>query len=189
MEELTLNQDEAILLRKDEIGYGNSMFGNNHELILTNQAIILIKKGMFGKTKEVLRFELNHIRIANGQVQVLMGKKDLVTPSLDVYFETGTERFLFTWEKDVQEWIDSITAVVTGAPLVKRDENSEMLKDLAELAGVADTVSESISKIKEALGIKSHEQMVRKCPSCGASLSGTRGDVSVCPYCGSPVKL
>ena len=27
------------------------------------------------------------------------------------------------------------------------------------------------------------------CPSCGASLTGLRGEVTQCPYCGSYIKL
>jgi hypothetical protein len=189
MDELKLNPNESVVLRKEQVGYGNSMFGKNSELILTNQAILLVRKGMFGKTKEILRFELNKIRIVNGQVQVLMGKKDIVTPCLDIYFESGTERFLFTWEQDVQECIDNITAIITGTPLVKRDENAEIIKDLEAFAEMTDSVSESLYKVKKALGIKSHEKIVVRCPSCGASLSGMRGEVSECPYCGSPVKF
>ena len=104
-----LNPDETVVLRCEGVGYGNTMFGKNHELILTNQAILLQKMGLFGKPKDVLRFPLTEIRVVNGQVQVMMGKKDFVTPSLDVYFESGMESFLITWEKDIRHWIKTIT--------------------------------------------------------------------------------
>ena len=49
-EEFKLNPDETGILRSEGVGYGNTFFGVNDELILTNQAILLQKKGMFGKT-------------------------------------------------------------------------------------------------------------------------------------------
>ena len=32
-----------------------------------------------------------------------VGKKDSVTPVLEVYLRTGTETFCFTWEDDAEE--------------------------------------------------------------------------------------
>lgn len=192
-EEFKLNPDETVILRSEGVGYGNTFFGKNDELILTNQAILLQKKGMFGKTKGVLRFPLSGIRIVNGQIQALLGKKDIVTPSLDVYFESGSERFLFSWEDDVREWIDNINAVMTGKPIEKRGEYDDLMQDMEKLAAFAENVSGSVShsiqKVKDALGIKSTEQLAKQCPSCGASVSGVRGEVAKCPYCGSFVKF
>ena len=48
---------------------------------------------------------------------------------------------------------------------------------------------DSIFKVKDALGIKSNEEVVKQCSSCGASLTGIRGEVSECPYCGSYIKF
>jgi hypothetical protein len=188
-----LNPDETVVLRCEGVGYGNTMFGKNHELILTNQAILLQKMGLFGKPKDVLRFPLADIRVVNGQVQVMMGKKDFVTPSLDVYFESGMESFLITWEKDIRQWIKTITALVRGEPLPQQNEFEDLEEDMAKMAAFAEnlsgSLSDSIFKVRDALGMKSHEQMAEQCPSCGASLTGLRGEVTQCPYCGSYIKL
>ena len=64
--ELRLNPDEVVVLRSAGVGYGNSGFGRSHELILTDQAIILIRKGAFGRTKDVLLFPLKDIRVVGG---------------------------------------------------------------------------------------------------------------------------
>ena len=190
-EELKLNPDEAVIMSAEEIGYGSGPFGGskNNELILTNQALLLKVKGMFGKTKEVLRFPLSEIRIVNGRVQALAGKKDIVTPTLDVYFNSGMERFQFVWDKDVQNWIEHINSVITGAPIPQRGEFDDLFEDMAKFSAVADSFSGSVNKVKSAFGIKSTEQIALRCPGCGASLSGTVGEVGKCPYCGSFVKF
>ena len=189
-EELKLNPDESVIMSANQIGYGNGLFGGGkNELILTNQALLLKVKGMFGNTKEVLRFPLSEIRIVNGQVQALPGKKDIVTPTLDIYFNSGMERFLFIWERDVKNWIEHINSVITGAPVRERGEFDDMFEDMAKLSAVADTLSGSVNKVKSALGIRSTEQIALRCPGCGASLSGTEGEVGKCPYCGSFVKF
>ena len=189
-EELKLNPDESVIMSADQIGYGNGLFGGGkNELILTNQALLLKVKGMFGNTKEVLRFPLSEIRIVNGQVQALPGKKDIVTPTLDIYFNSGMERFLFIWERGVKNWIEHINSVITGAPVRERGEFDDMFEDMAKLSAVADTLSGSVNKVKSALGIRSTEQIALRCPGCGASLSGTEGEVGKCPYCGSFVKF
>ena len=189
-DELNLNPDEAVILSADEIGYGSGPFGGGkNELILTNQALLLKVKGMFGKTKEVRRFPLSGIRVVNGEVQAKLGKKDIVTPSLDVYFDSGTERFFFTWEDDVKTWISHISSVITGAPVPQKGEFDDLFADMAKFSAVADSVTGSIKKVKGAFGIKSTEQIALHCPGCGASLSGTEGEVGKCPYCGSFVKF
>ena len=192
---LELQPDEAIVRRNDGVGMRSNMFGTDkrHTLILTNKAILLEKKDVFGKTKEVLRFPLSEIRVAEGKVQAVMGQADFVTPSLDVYFTSGPQRFLFTWEKDVKEWIDDIGAVVRGEPIKEKNEYEDLMKDMAEMAafaeGISGSVAGSINKVKDALGIKSTEKVAMTCPSCGASLAGIRGETDKCPYCGSYVKF
>ena len=122
-----------------------------------------------------------------------MGKKDIVTPTLDVYFEDGPQRFLFTWEKNVKEWIAAISAVVKGEPFEPKGEFDDMMQDMAKMAAFAERISDSVvgsvTRVKDALGIKSREKVALKCPSCGASLAGIRGETDKCPYCGTCVKF
>ena len=192
--ELKLNLEEVVLVRTGGIGYGGSMFGGkNDELILTNQALLLVKKNLFGKSKDILRFPLNDIRIVNGKVQAVMGKKDIATPTLDVYFKSGCESFLFAWKKDVQQWINYINAAVAGEPIPQKGELDDLFEDVEKMAAFMESfsgsVSESINKVKDVLGIKSQEKVAMKCLSCGASLVGVRGETIECPYCGTYVKF
>ena len=99
--QLTLNPGETVVKRNSEIGCGGSFSRNNNDLILTNQSIILQKKNLFGKVTEVKRFPLSEITVSGNQAQVRLGKKDIVTPTLDIYFSSGMESFRFTWEDEV----------------------------------------------------------------------------------------
>ena len=176
-EEFKLSPEEAVILRTGKIGYGGgfqlpSMF-NSNELILTNKNLILLKKNMFGQTEDTLYFPLSKILMANGRPQV---KK-----SNDVYFETGMESFRFEWESDIDEWVENIVSVVTGVPVQKKSD-LEMMQDALAFA---ESMTDSVEKIQSVFGIKSTRQVSCKCPSCGASLSGTKGETIQCPYCGT----
>lgn len=177
--EFNLNADETIVDRISKIGYGGFWSGNN-ELVLTNQSIILVKKGFFGNTEEVVKYPLSDLRVVNGQVQAKIGRPDNVTYALDLYFNKGTESFRFEWESDVQKWIDEITEIITGVK-VERDEFAWVGETLA----MAESVNSTIKSFKKTLGIKSTEQVSIKCPSCGATLTGTEGETVKCPYCGT----
>lgn len=179
-QELQLNPGEDVIMSRGDVGYGGGMSLKNKELILTSQNLILIEKNLFGKTKNIVRFPLSDIMISDNRAQVKLGKKDLVTPSLDVYFKSGMERFIFSFEEDVKEWVNGINTLLTGQPEIYKKEDW-----LEEMAHVSDVVSGAARKMRKAFGIKSTEQVSCKCPSCGASLTGTEGETIQCPYCGS----
>ena len=182
--DVKLNPGEMVIKSSNEIGYGGGLSRQNNELILTNQSLILVHKNLFGKTKEVLRFELSDIVISNQQAQVRLGKKDNVTHTLDVYFQSGVQSFAFTWEDEIKEWANSINTLLTGGPALYKVGD-----DLADLEHFADTVSGAVRKVREAFGIKSKVQVSCKCPRCGASLTGIQGETIQCPYCDSYVTL
>ena len=178
-DELHLNADETVVDRMSKVGYGGFFSGNN-DLVLTNQNIILIKKGLFGDTQDVVKFPLSDLRVVNGEVQAKLGRPDNVTYTLDLYFDKGMESFSFEWKDDVLKWIDKITEVITGVK-VERDEFAWVGETLA----MADSVNSTIKNLKKTLGIKSTEQVSIKCPSCGATLTGLEGETVKCPYCGT----
>ena len=49
-DELQLQPDETVILRKDKIGYGSKMpsMMDKSSLVLTNRNLILLKKNFFG---------------------------------------------------------------------------------------------------------------------------------------------
>lgn len=182
-DELHLNTDETVVDRIGKVGYGGFLSFNN-DLVLTNQNIILVKKGLFGDVQDVVKYPLGSLRVVNGEVQAKKGHPDNMTYTLDLYFDKGMESFRFEWESDVQKWIDKITEVITGVK-VERDEFAWVGDTLA----MAESVTNTINNLKSSLGIKSTEQVSIKCPSCGAGLTGTKGETVQCPYCGTYVTL
>ena len=169
-----------MIKRNAQVGYGGSFSRSNNELILTSQSLILIKKNLFGKVKEVMRFPLSDIVVSNNQAQVRLGKKDLATHTLDVYFTSGRETFRLTWEDEIKEWANEINTLVTGQPAIYKQENW-----MAGFENLTASFNGAVKNLKKAFGVKSTEKISGKCPACGASITGTEGETVQCPYCGT----
>ena len=82
-DELHLNTDETVVDRIGKVGYGGFLSFNN-DLVLTNQNIILVKKGLFGDVQDVVKFPLGSLRVVNGEVQAKKGHPDNMTYTLDL---------------------------------------------------------------------------------------------------------
>ena len=112
-EAIEFMQDEQVVMRTDKVGHAFEI-GNTHELILTDKALICINKSLFGKVKKITRYQLSDIRMPDGKPEVKIGRVNSFTPTLDIYFYDTQERFKFSWDRDVEEWIDSISDTITG---------------------------------------------------------------------------
>ncbi|MBQ3797889.1 MAG: hypothetical protein II842_16705 [Butyrivibrio sp.] len=187
--EFRLLPEEAVVCRDNKVGDGANPIGlKNNELILTNQALIHVKKDLFGKTKEVIRYPLADICMSQGKPQVLLGKGDNVTGSVDVFLQYETVNFKFEWKTDAEEWIASITETVTGEKVERKSPFGDM-GDFEDLMNMAESVTGTVKGLKKAFGIASTEAVACKCPSCGAPLSGVEDEVVICPFCGASTKL
>lgn len=181
-ENIQLNPGETVIRTYGEVGYGGKLSRNNNELTLTTQALILKRKNLFGQVKDIIHFPLSDIVISNNQAQVKMGNVDFMTHSLDVYFTTGMERFRFTWDDDIKDWVNDINTMLTGGPAIYQKKS--FLNDGADLLKFAENFDGAAKKFKKIFGIKSSERISRYCPSCGASISGHEGETIKCPFCG-----
>ncbi|MBQ7613593.1 MAG: hypothetical protein IJU77_00945 [Butyrivibrio sp.] len=186
--ELNLLPDETVIKRAEGVGYGTPISTKANDLILTNMALIHVKKTLFGKTKEAVRYPLSDIRVAGNSVEVKLTKPGPGDAMLDVYLSYGMERFKFTWEDEVEDWIADITETITGVPVPRKDKFAN-LGDFSELLNMAESVAGTMDHVRHAFGIQSNEHAVCKCTSCGASLEGVEGDTVECPYCGTHNKL
>ena len=182
-EELNLGADEAVVLRIENVGYGSTfpIPVNNSTLILTNKNLILLKKNLFGQISDTIRFPLSDIKVVNGQPQVRKGQLDIVTHTLEVYFNTGMESFRFEWESDIDKWVAHIVSQITGVPVKEKTEEDM----IAEALQMAESLEAPIEKMRDIFGIKSTKIVSCKCPSCGAALTGLKGETAQCPYCGT----
>jgi len=82
MSEFSLLPGEEVIRRNDETAIGGpgriNLGIRKDSLILTNQSLICIKRGLLGKVKDVKRYSLSDIIIANGKPQVQSGRFDNV---------------------------------------------------------------------------------------------------------------
>lgn len=177
MNGLTLNPGERVIHENSKVGYGGLLLNNS--LILTNQNLILVKKNLMGRVKDTIRFPLDQIVVSEGEVQAIVGKDGGSNPTLNVYFTTGQENFRFEWEDDAKKMKNCISEAITGQPVAEEDSF------LDEIVGFANSIAGSVNKIKSAFGFQTAESASCHCPSCGASISGTKGETIKCPYCGS----
>ena len=146
---------------------------------------MLLKKGVWGNQKGVLVFPLNQIKVFQGVAQALASEQD-GSPSLDVYFQNGTEHFGFEKKKDASFWSQKINEVITGNPakMISRDSTGS--------EKFAHAVRETTDALKSAAGFgtKPGESgnaavvpAAGDCAACGAPVTGIRGQAAVCSYC------
>ena len=187
-----LQPNESIIMKKDRIIHGGAMANFTDELILTNLHIVLISKGMFGNAKGIQVFPLNHIKVFNGQAQVLLGKTRGGYPQIDVYFLNGQESFGFENKKEAVNWIENINKLRNGNE-VGVNTSPNMAIPGAEY--IAETLKGTVDTFKDVLGIKtkSNNEMpikaVKKCSSCSAPISGTKGQIVHGQYCDADQQL
>jgi hypothetical protein len=166
--------------------HGGVMANFTDELILTNLNIVLVRKGIFGNAKGIQIFPLNQVKVFNGQAQVLLGKTRGGSPQIDVYLLNGQESFGFNNKKEAVKWITNINKLITGNG-AEVDTLPSMAIPGAEY--IAETLKGTMDTFKGALGIKSKNnnemptKVAKKCSSCGAPISGTKGQIIRCQYC------
>jgi hypothetical protein len=167
------------------------------ELILTSKNLVLIKtarKGLLGKEQVIQVLPLSQIKIFQGHAQALVGKQQYGSPTLDVYFENGTEQFGFgsKHKKEAAFWSQKINEVITGTPATMISPDSSAAEQ------VAGALKDTVGVFKDALGLKPKSEVAaaaaavpvaRGCVSCGAPISGIRGQAIICGYCDTANQL
>lgn len=201
-----LAPNESILMNSDRISYGGALAAFKDELVLTNQHIILINKGIFGNVKNVQYYNLNQIKVFNNKVQVLVRRKQNGSPILDVYFINGQESFGFESKRKALQWAEHIALLVGGQDVeignLGKQIGGEFDSFAEQLTDVADQLREQVGlageSFKLALGIRPHdikknkpvnERVATKCYACGAPLSGIKGQIIKCQYCDTDSQL
>lgn len=187
MANYNLHPNEVVVLKEARVNHGGMFAAYTDDLILTNLNLLLIKKGMFGKG--VHTFPVGQIKVHNGQAQAVLGKASNGYPQLEVYFLNGQENFRFQsgGKKNILQWVAKIGEVVTG------ERASEKIGTGLALPGadyVAGALKDTFDVFKGRFGSQSKiEKVASKCSACGAPISGTRGQLSVCEYCQTAQQL
>ena len=180
---LVLDEEECVLLKSENVSYGSGLTKSESDLILTNKAIIYVKKGLLGVGKNHLRFPLEKIKIYENKAQAMQGKNSAGEPSLEIYFVDGQEKFAFKNKKDISTWISKINDL-----LIKKDSGDNEKPVIPGTEFIAKTLKNTIDSCSDIFGFKKKDVKVTiKCPNCGATVTGTKGESEPCPFCDSYV--
>lgn len=156
-------------------------------VFLTNERIIWFERvktsGFFSKSVEELHdIPLSSIVMHNGEPQVkIVG--DFFDPELQVQHMDGIQTFDFSTRKTEKRWLDALFKELTGHAATR-----SATQTASAIPGL-DAVRDSIGSVAADLGLKDIIQkevpVVTNCESCGAPLSGVKGDRKTCEYCGN----
>jgi len=191
--EYKLSPNEAIIIKQERIIHGGAIANFTDELILTNQNLVLISKGTFGRVKNIQAFPVRQIKVYNNQAQVILSKTRGGYPQIEVYLINGQENFGFESKKDAMNWINKINQLVTGEDL---EINVPVKTAIPGTEMIADALGGTVDAFKGALGFKPKkssieaiEKVARKCSFCGAPVSGKKGQIVRCSYCDADQQL
>lgn len=186
MEKLVLESNEAIIIKEESAYRGSSKL--HHEVILTNINFIIIEKGILsGKSKRIIKYPLNQIKLVNGIPQVRIGRNNWGNRALEFYFFGGIEVISFdTFGKQkYNKWIEEINkifSIKTGHSIPNNYQESE----LESFFGV---LKDAKKQIKSLFGSHDEDEedsnvpITVACISCKAPISGLPGQTIKCMYC------
>ena len=178
--DVELATDEVVILEANGVCSGGRV-GYTDDLVLTNHSVIHIKKGWFGKAKDITRYDLSSVKVYNDQAQAKIGKRRDGTPQLELYLRNGQVAFGFESKREVLKWVESINKLVTGREITI--ETGKLAIPGTDL--IAKTLKGTIDTAKEAFGmrLKKDSKISTKCCNCGAPISGDKGETKRCPFC------
>ncbi|WP_165248415.1 hypothetical protein [Adlercreutzia sp. ZJ141] len=206
MSELSLLPNEAILKRDSNVSRGQSTLFDSREgeLVLTNYALIFLRKGAFGGVRDVTRFPLDQVNVVNGIPQVAYDKPSGDDRQLRIHFAHGVESFslgqsdddedspslkdLFTSAAEKErrnaiEWRDAVTRVVLSLRSAPASSPSQpMVSQQSASAQEPRSAAVSASPAQRP-SESSVTRVTRKCFGCMAPITGFQGERVVCQYC------
>ena len=176
-----LNADEYVVMKSDSVAVGGSSLSTNG-LVLTNQCLMLVSRGVFGRHKGSQRFPLATIKVIDGKPQAIASEN-----TLEVYFKDRQEHFEFATRKEAKTWSRNLCALLEGKG---RDPLKANDKAIPGVEYVAEALKDSVDALKRPFRPRRAKALAAKpCGSCGAPLSGTAHAVVACDHCGSSQKL
>ena len=179
-----LGPNECIIMRHDSVKYKGSNYRN--ELILTNQNLVLVEKGVFKGIKDIYVFPLREIKKYNGEAQAIMSKGRDGFQHLQVYFINGMQDFGFELGRfEIRKWIDAINKTVMGKDYKPSSSSttSTIGNGLGILSGMVKDTMKDVLGVDVKLPPLPSSSVTTKCCSCKAPLVGKKGEIVRCKYC------
>lgn len=204
MDDYDLEPGEFAIMQTDQACFGDDAYAEQlDELVLSNRNIILVASAsvsLFKRVSKTYKLPLKCIACSNGIPQVMTLKKG-ADYQVQVVFETETISFAFPVDqkRTVERWADAIRRAAVGDLAGIQTEDPAVPKELLDLAdgakqvfgavfatgaaaaGSASSIPSVPAQVKKA---KKPPMVTQKCSGCHAPLSGRKGSMVTCEYCG-----
>ena len=197
-DEYNLSAGEAVIMQSDGV---ELLCGRDSEeldeLVLTNKNLILVNEvsvGLFTTQRLVKRCPLDSILCPEGSPQAFLGKKK-DSYILQVAFEQEaiTLHFPGNERREAKRWADAIKCAVIGDLDSIETEESQLPPEVTSLIdGFKGFASAFISEATEPTdsAAKAGKTIAAgRCTGCRAPLSGVKGAIVTCDYCGTKQTL
>lgn len=181
-----LGADEVILVEcENVISDGKKIFKTPGNLVLTNKHILFATLNMFGKVKDVERHPLSDIKVYDGTVQAKLDAKFGENPALNIFYKNGQAGYTMIDKSKAIEFVKQLNKTVTGNDIEIETGIS------AGAAMLGEALRSTTAAFKNAFGIKEPEpeKTIVSCTGCGATITGVKGSLVKCEFCGCSVKL
>ena len=184
MIDYNLEANEVLLVELRCNAETNSNRAISHDVALTNNNIILVYKGTFGKVKEIRKYPLYDVNIFDGRAAIIFNEKLLDSSIINITMKTDRIQIRFAPEekKKGREFANQLNKLVSN-----EDENIAQ-SSIPGMRAVADSVKGTIDVFKNSFGIKPKKLVVR-CSGCGVNIAGEKGKIVYCQYCGVPNQI
>ena len=178
-----LDEDEVILMKDTKV----SAKGSPITLILTNQSIIQINKGLFGGDKDAEKYPLLDLKEHNGKPNILIGKAPNGKTRLELYFDFYNLDYSFQGLFTEKKWANAIEKAYKDC--IREQRKTEKVK--LSVGEMISPLKDTFKSAKSAVTPKPKPPAIRviKCPGCGAELRGAKGDEVTCSYCDTIVNI
>jgi hypothetical protein len=170
-----LKPDEYVVIKSEEVHHGGPISSFTDGLVLTNQNLILVSRGVFGNTKSVERFPLGDVKYIDGRVQAVATDR-----ALEVYFMDRHESFEFRSKREAKDWAKRVGDVIQGNPDLRPAKD----RALPGVEVAAAAVKDTIDALRRPFTMKQPRQVAKTCKGCGAAIKGAARSVVLCDHCG-----
>lgn len=180
-----LEFDEVVIVEIEKVKWEEGpSFKKKGTIVLTNKNIIWCRKGFFGGIKELNKTGVNEVKLYENRVQAKTEKMaNANVIQLKIYYLDHDVTYRTTEKKKAKDFVRELNKVVTGEDPTVQDIFTSQILPNAEV--VAESLKETFNVFVNAFGT----QVTGNCTSCGASISGIKGQTVNCPYCSGSTKL
>ena len=192
MGEFILKPDEFVIM--EESNAINAQ-GKKVRLVLTDRRVLATTFTLWGNEDETKSYALLKMKEQKGEPNIIT-RKELGKSWITLYYPSGQVSFHFDNVLTEKKWQKAIVKAYKDRMALKKKETHERERDaqrenggLGKLFAPAAGLIDSARKSYSSLVSKPREELLKRCPYCGAELNGLKGDTVECEYCGHKTVL